>query len=49
MRNEFQNVGQFKWRDNIIINFIFRFLLGGLVGVVIMSLMVAAKRGYKDV
>lgn len=32
-----------------MINFIIGFLLGGLFGVVIMSLMVAAKRGDEDV
>ncbi len=32
-----------------MMQFIIGFLLGGLVGVVIMSFMVAAKRGDKDV
>lgn len=32
-----------------MINFIIGFLLGGLFGVVIMSRMVAAKRGDEDV
>lgn len=46
--NDCQNVGQFKWRDIIVVNFILGAMFGATVGL-ITSALLAAKRGDNDV
>ena len=43
------NVGQFKWRDIIMVNFILGAMFGATVGLITSALLMAAKRGDNDV